>query len=45
MASKAIAALRELGLRLKEEEQRYVGNRGKSGTARLALETTFMTHN
>ena len=23
--------------------QRYVGNRGKSGSARLALETTFMT--
>jgi hypothetical protein len=23
--------------------QRYVGNRGKSGNARLALETTFMT--
>ena len=23
----------------------YVGNRGKSGSARLALETTFMTHN
>jgi hypothetical protein len=23
----------------------YVGNRGESGSARLALETTFMTHN
>ena len=23
--------------------QRYVGNRGKSGSARLALETTLMT--
>jgi hypothetical protein len=43
-ALKALAVPRELGLRLWEEEQRYVGNRGKGGNARLALETTLMTN-